>query len=107
MPSRALAWMYSSVYLDISVLPSLFARPLARWLEEWLELLPHDKLMFGSDASSPELYYTAAVNGRRQLEHALEHLVATGGLSRGAAEAAAERVCFSNAVKLYGLSDLT
>jgi hypothetical protein len=105
--AAVLAWMYPSVYLDFSVLPSLFAQPLARWLEEWLELLPHDKLLFGSDASSPELYYTAVVNGRRQLEHALEHLVATGGLSRGEAVQVAERVCFSNAVKLYGLSDLT
>jgi predicted TIM-barrel fold metal-dependent hydrolase len=29
----------------------MFAQPLARWLEEWLELLPHDKVLFGSDAS--------------------------------------------------------
>jgi len=105
--AAALAWMYPSVYLDFSVLPSLFAQPLARWLEEWLELLPHDKLLFGSDASSPELYYTAAVNGRRQLGQALEHLVSTGGLSRQEAVHVAERVCFSNAIKLYGLSDLT
>jgi hypothetical protein len=105
--AAALAWMYPSVYLDFSVLPSLFAQPLARWLEEWLELLPHDKLLFGSDASSPELYYTAAVNGRRQLGRALEQLVATGGLSSHEAVQVAERVCFANAVNLYGLSDLT
>jgi hypothetical protein len=67
--AAALAWMYPRVYLDFSVLPSLFAESLARWLEEWLELLPHDKLLFGSHASSPELSWTAAVTGRRQLRH--------------------------------------
>lgn len=105
--AAALAWMYPRVYLDFSVLPSLFALPLARWLEEWLELLPHDKLLFGSDASAPELYYTAALNGRRQLGRALESLVATGGLSRHEAHAVASRVLHTNAVALYGLADLT
>jgi len=102
----ALAWMNPRVYLDFSVLPSLFALPLARWLEEWLELLPHDKLLFGSDASAPELYYTAAVNGRRQLGGALQNLIDAGLLTRSAAIQAAERVCFQNAATLYGLADL-
>jgi hypothetical protein len=104
--AAALTWMHPRVYLDFSVLPSLFALPLARWLEEWLELLPRDRLLFGTDASSPELYYTAAVNGRRQLGRALDNLVAGGGLSRNEAVETAERVCFTNAVELYGLADL-
>jgi uncharacterized protein len=104
--AAALAWMYPRVYLDFSVLPSLFALPLARWLEEWLELLPRDKLLFGSDASAPELYYTAAVNGRRQLGRALDNLVTSGGLSRAEALQVAERVCFKNAATLYRLGDL-
>jgi predicted TIM-barrel fold metal-dependent hydrolase len=66
-------------------------------------VLPRDKLLFGSDASSPELYYTAAVNGRRQLGHALEHLIAGGCLTRGEAAEVAERVCHTNAIALYGL----
>jgi uncharacterized protein len=101
--AAALTWMHANVYLDFSVLPSLFREPLARWLEEWLELLPHNKLLFGSDASSPELYYTAAVNGRRQLGRALDNLVSVGGASRTEAIKIAERVCFSNAVALYRL----
>ena len=59
----ALAWHYPRVYLDFSVLPTLFTLPLARWLEEWIELLPRNKILFGTDASSPEEYYTASVNG--------------------------------------------
>jgi len=77
-----------------------------RWLEECLELLTRNKLLFGSDASSPELYYTAAVNGRRQLGRALDNLVAGAGLSRHEAVAVAERVLYRNAVELYGLRDL-
>lgn len=102
----AMAWMYQNVFLDFSVLPSLFAVPLMRWLEEWLELLPRNKLLFGSDASSPELYFTAAVNGRRQLGRALDNLVAAGGLSRPEAAAVADHVLYKNAVALYSLSDL-
>ncbi len=105
--AAALAWMYPRVYLDFSVLPSLFTRPLAGWIEEWLELLPHHKLLFGSDASSPELYWTAAVNGRRQLGRALEGLIASGGLSRHDAMVVAERVCSGNATALYRLTDLS
>jgi hypothetical protein len=104
--AAALAWMYPRVYLDFSVLPSLFALPLARWLEEWLELLPCNKLLFGSDASAPELYYTAAVNGRRQLGHALDSLVAARILSRREAVDAAERVGYRNAIDLYRLADI-
>jgi uncharacterized protein len=102
--AAALAFMHPNVYIDFSVLPSMFALPLARWLEEWLELLPHDRILFGSDASSPELYYTAAVNGRRQLGRALDELTAGGVLSRSEATRVAEQVCFGNAVSLYGLS---
>jgi hypothetical protein len=105
--AAALAFMHANVYIDFSVLPSIFAQPLARWLEEWLELLPGDKVLFGSDASSPELYYTAAVNGRRQLGRALDVLAANGVLNRAEAVLVAERVCLANAVSLYGLSGLT
>ena len=77
-----------------------------RWLEEWLELIPHNKLLFGSDASAPELYYTTAANGRRQLGRALQNLIAAGGLTRPEAVQVAERVCFRNTATLYGLADV-
>lgn len=102
----ALAWANPQVYLDFSVLPTLFGRALARWLEEWIELLPGNKLLFGSDASSPEEYYTAVVNGRRQLSTALENLVLAGTLSRRGALELAARICFRNAVDLYQLAGI-
>ena len=101
-----LAWLYPNVFLDFSVLPTLFTRPLARWLEEWIELLPRNKILFGTDASSPEEYYTAAFNGRRQLQVALDDLCAGGVLSRGEAAEVANRICYRNAVELYRLGDL-
>jgi predicted TIM-barrel fold metal-dependent hydrolase len=99
----ALAWQYPQVYLDFSVLPTLFAGTLARWLEEWIELLPANKLLFGSDASSPEEYWTAAVNGRRQIGAALRNLVNGGTLTRPDAAHLAERICHANAIDLYRL----
>jgi predicted TIM-barrel fold metal-dependent hydrolase len=102
----ALAWQYPRVYLDFSVLPTLFTIPLARWLVEWIELLPRNKLLFGTDASSPEEYYTAAVNGRRQLGVALDQLLSGGTLTRPQAADMADRICHQNAIDLYGLDDL-
>jgi hypothetical protein len=104
--AAVLAWNYPRVWLDFSVLPTLFTAALARWLAEWIELLPRNKLLFGSDASSPEEYYTGAVNGRRQLGVALDNLCQSGTLSRAMAMHVAERVCFRNALELYGLGDL-
>jgi predicted TIM-barrel fold metal-dependent hydrolase len=102
----ALAWHYPQVYLDFSVLPTLFTLPLARWLEEWIELLPRNKILFGTDASSPEEYYTASVNGRRQLGAALGNLLSAGTLTRLEAANLADRICHRNAMELYRLDDL-
>jgi hypothetical protein len=102
----ALAWQYPRVHLDFSVLPTLFTIPLARWLVEWIELLPRNKILFGTDASSPEEYYTAAVNGRRQLGAALDQLLAGGTITRPQATDVADRICHQNAIDLYGLADL-
>lgn len=102
----ALAWQYPRVYLDFSVLPTLFTVSLARWLEEWIELLPSNKILFGSDASSPEEYYTASVNARRQLGVALAHLRSGGTLTRPEATRLADRICHQNAIELYRLDDL-
>jgi hypothetical protein len=104
--AAVLAWNNPRVFLDWSVLASLFTTRLAVWLTEWLELLPSNKLLFGTDASSPELYYTAAVNGRRQLGAALDQLVTAGIVSGADAVVLAERVCSRNAIELYGLRDL-
>jgi len=102
----ALVWQYPRVYLDFSVLPTLFTVSLVRWLEEWIELLPRNKLLFGTDASSPEEYYTAAVNARRQLGVALHHLLSGGTITRPEAAVLADRICHQNAVELYRLDDL-
>jgi hypothetical protein len=102
----ALVWQYPRVYLDFSVLPTLFTVSLARWLEEWIELLPSNKILFGTDASSPEEYYTASVNGRRQLGVALDHLLSGGTLTRPEATRLADRICHQNAIDLYRLDDL-
>ena len=102
----ALAWQYPRVYLDFSVLPTLFTVSLARWLEEWIELLPSNKILFGTDASSPEEYYTAAVNARRQLGVALDHLLSGGLLTGPEAASLADRICHQNAIELYRLDDL-
>jgi predicted TIM-barrel fold metal-dependent hydrolase len=101
--AAVLAWNYPQVWLDFSVLPTLFGASLARWLEEWIELLPRNKLLYGSDASSPEEYYTAAVNGRRQLGVALDNLCRSGTLSLSSAIDIAEHICHRNATQLYNL----
>jgi len=104
--ATVLAWNYQHVWLDFSVLPTLFGPSLARWLTEWLELLPRNKVLYGSDASSPEEYATAAMNARRQLAVALDSLRHAGLTSVESASDLAERICHGNAVRLYGVCDV-
>jgi hypothetical protein len=99
--ATALAREWSNVYLDISGLTFLFNSSLSNWLTECIEILPENKLLFGTDAFFPELYYVAAQNGRRQLAYAIETLIKNNSISARKATRIAEGVLYKNAQLLY------
>ncbi len=98
-----LSKMWSNVYLDISGLTFMFNFSLANFLTETIEFLPANKILFGTDAVFPELFHTAAQNGRKQLSIALENLVNANTLSSQRARKIAESILSGNAKRLYGL----
>jgi len=94
-----LASNYANVYLDFSWLTFLFESPLARFLEEWLDLVPYNKLLFGTDAWTPELQWCGVVNGKRMLAQTLDR----GSWDKKTALRIARAILHDNAVRLYGL----
>jgi predicted TIM-barrel fold metal-dependent hydrolase len=101
--AAALAQTYGNVFLDFSWMPYLHYHFLRRVLREWLEFLPADKLIFGSDAGSPEFHVAAAVFGRDALDKALEGGHADGVWDARQTEWLAERVLAGNAADVYGI----
>ncbi len=99
----ALAQMYGNVRLDYSWMPYLHHHIVGRVLEEWLELLPADRVMYGSDTASPELHYSATQRARRALDGVLESGVKDGIWTMRKASWLAERVMHANLCDVYGI----
>jgi len=95
-----------NVFVEFSAVNwMVFEEELARILEDWF-LYPGaaDKVMFGSDAGAPVLFWIAARNSRQALYRALAALVARGRLSEDGAVRVAEKVMRGNALRLHGSS---
>jgi predicted TIM-barrel fold metal-dependent hydrolase len=99
----ALAQMYGNVRLDYSWMPYLHHHVVGRVLEEWLELLPADRVMYGSDTASPELHYASTQRARRALDSVLENGVKDGIWTMQKAGWLAERVLHANLCDVYGI----
>ncbi len=100
----ALAWTYGNVYLDFSWMTYLHHHFLIDRLSEWLEYLPANKLLFGTDTGLPEMWLGAVQSGRRAIEAALTRGVENQIWSETQAVWLAERVCYRNVCDIYGLS---
>lgn len=77
MPEYFLAGWYAStyanVYLDFSWLSMFSDNILIKCLNEWLDFVPYNKLLFGTDAWSPELFWAATNEGRRVVTKVLSY----------------------------------
>jgi len=95
-----------NVFVDFSAVNwMVFEEELARILEDWF-LYPGaaEKVMFGSDAGAPVLFWIAARNSRDALFRALAALVDRGRLTEEGAVLIAEKVMRANALRLHGSS---
>jgi len=98
-----LAENYANVYIDFSWLTFLFRHSLKRMLEEWLELIPCSKLIFGTDAYTPECYYAATVNGREVVGEVVAGLVEDGTWTMRQGEDVIRRLLQENAKRVFRL----
>lgn len=99
----ALAQMHGNVHLDFSWMPYLQHHVMGRVLEEWLELLPANRVMYGTDTGSPELHVSSTQRARRNLDGVLEGGVRDGLWTMRQAGWLAERVLHRNLCDVYGV----
>ncbi|MBR7741827.1 amidohydrolase family protein [Phycicoccus sp. BSK3Z-2] len=99
----ALAQMHGNVHVDFSWMPYLQHHTMSRLLEEWLELLPANRVMFGTDTGAPEIHVASTARARRALDGVLEKGVRDGLWTMRQAGWLTERVLHRNLCDVYGI----
>ena len=99
----SLVQTYGNLYLDFSWMPYLHHAYLRSKLTEWLEILPANKLLYGSDAGAPEFHVAAASYARQALNHVLNDGVERGVWSTTQVDWLARRILYENTADIYGL----
>lgn len=102
----ALAQTYGNVFVDFSWMPYLHHFYLRQKLSEWLEILPANKLLFGSDAGAPEFHVASAHYARQALNYVLNDGVQRGVWNARQADGLARRALHDNAAELHGIAVL-
>jgi len=99
----SLAQTYGNVFIDFSWMPYLHHFYLRQKLSEWLEILPANKLLYGSDTSAPEFHVAAASYTRGSLNHVLHDGYVRGVWDAKQVEWLARRILFENTADVYGI----
>jgi predicted TIM-barrel fold metal-dependent hydrolase len=99
----SLVQTYGNLYLDFSWMPYLHHAYLRSKLTEWLEILPANKLLYGSDAGAPEFHVAAASYARQALNHVLNDGVERGVWNTTQVDWLARRILYENTADIYGL----
>lgn len=100
----AISQAHGNVFVDFSWMPYLQHHTLGRLLQEWLEMLPANKVMFGTDTGQPEFHVAATSRSRRALDGALDDGVRDGLWTLSQAEHLARRVLHQNLCDVYGVT---
>ncbi|MDO8588515.1 MAG: amidohydrolase family protein [Armatimonadota bacterium] len=99
--SAALATQFPNVYLDLcGVLGNQY---LKRILDDWIEMVPLNKLMWGTDVNTVEESYAMVRNFRKVLSELLVERVRSGYFSLATAEEWARAITAGNAKRVLRL----
>lgn len=99
-----LAKNFPNVFIDMCWTPVISPAYSIRYLDEWLETVPANKIMlFGGDYSVVELVYAHSVFARRVLTRVLCDKVRTGYFSEEEALEIAEKLLRKNALEIFKL----
>lgn len=98
----ALAKNFRNVFLDMSWLYIISPSYSERYLHEWLETIPSNKIMaFGGDFHNVENILGHALMARMVVSKVLIEKVKTGYLTEKEAKGIAERLLYKNALELF------
>lgn len=95
---RALAMQFPNVYLDLCGV--LGVHTLQMVLDDWVEHVPHHKLMWGNDVNMAEEAYAVTLNFRSVLTDFLVDRVESGYMTVSAAEDFARAILRENAKRV-------
>ncbi len=99
----SLAKMFPNVYLDFCWVPMLSRSAAARALEEFFDLVPYHKLVWGGDAYRVEEAYAGACLAREVMASVLAGRVERGDLDEEMALTVARAILRDNAMELFGI----
>jgi hypothetical protein len=90
-----------NVWIDSCRLPMISYSMAKRALREWLELVPSDRILWGTDVHHAEGIYAAAEFTRRCLGEVLSEKVARGDLSKTHAMQIGTQIMRDNALRVF------
>jgi predicted TIM-barrel fold metal-dependent hydrolase len=96
-----IAMRHKNVWIDSVWLPQLSYTMAKRAYQEWLEVMPSDRIMWGADTTQAEGIYAATLWTRQCLSEALAEKVERGELREDHAVRIGEQVMRDNALKLF------
>ena len=96
-----IAMRYKNVWIDSVWLPQLSYTMAKRAYQEWLEVMPSDRIMWGADTTQAEGIYAGTVWTRQCLAEALAEKVDREELSEPQAIRIGQQVMRDNALKLF------
>jgi hypothetical protein len=97
----AIAMRHRNVWIDSVWLPTLSYTMGKRAYQEWLEVMPSDRLMWGADTVQAEGIYAATEFTRQCLAEALAEKVERGELREDHALRIGRQILRDNALKLF------
>ncbi|MCG8308407.1 MAG: amidohydrolase family protein [Cytophagales bacterium] len=100
----ALAKSFRNVFLDMSWLYIISPSYAKRYLHEWIETVPSNKIMaFGGDYHNVENTYGHALMAREIVARVLIEKVRSGYLTESEAREIARRILFTNIMEIFGI----
>ncbi len=96
-----IAMRYKNVWIDSAWLPTLSYTIAKRAYQEWLEMVPSDRIMWGSDTQQAEGIYAATEFTRQCLAEALAEKVERGELREEHASRIGRQILRQNALDLF------
>ncbi|MBI2431257.1 MAG: amidohydrolase family protein [Candidatus Hydrogenedentes bacterium] len=92
---------WKNVWVDSCWLPTLSYSMAKRAYQEWIEMFPANRILWGADSSHAEGIYGATAFTRQCLAEALAEKVAAGDLSREEALSIGRKILRENALELF------
>jgi len=99
----SLAKMFSNVYIDFCWVPMLSKRAAAQALDEYFDLVPGNKIMWGGDAFRVEEAYAGACAAKEVVTSVLADRIGRGDLDMEGAVELAHALFYGNARNLFQL----